>query len=280
MMDLVAAIPLRDLIELAAALAIGGLVTGILAGVFGVGGGAVIVPVLVELFDQIGVADEVQMHLAVGTSLAIIIPTAIRSFRSHKARGSVDEGALKAWFVPVAAGALTGVAIAAFVTSDALKAVFAVFALCMSGNLLFGRQDLRIASELPSRAAFSAWGFLIAVLSALIGIGGGALGALCLTLYGRPIHTAIGTSSALGALIALPGALGYAVAGWPEMAELPPLSIGYVSLIGVVLMAPLSVLAAPLGVRIAHGLTRRQLSAAFGVFLALVALRFAWDLAT
>ncbi|GLK81309.1 sulfite exporter TauE/SafE family protein [Methylopila turkensis] len=279
-MDVFSALPLRELVELGLGLVAAGLVTGVLAGLFGVGGGAVIVPVLAELFDHIGVRNDVEMQLAVGTSLAIIIPTSIRSFLSHRARGSVDEAALRAWIAPVIAGALLGVGIAAYVTSDALKVVFAAFAAGMSANLLFGRESWRIASELPSRVVTGLWGFVFAVLSALIGIGGGTLGTLFLSLYGRPIHKAIGTSSALGTLIAAPAALGYAVAGVPHLADLPPLSLGYVSLIGVAVLAPVSVLAAPLGVRIAHGLTKRQLAVAFGLFLALTSLRFAYDLAT
>ncbi|GBD48206.1 sulfite exporter TauE/SafE family protein [Methylopila sp. Yamaguchi] len=279
-MDLLASLPIGDIVELVLGLALGGVVTGLLAGVFGVGGGAVIVPVLAVLFDHLGVPDDIQMQLAVGTSLAIIIPTSIRSFRAHAARGSVDRPALRAWLLPVTLGAVSGAAVAAFVSSDALKLVFALFGLGMSANLLFGRDDWRLAADLPGWRATSIWGFGIALLSALIGIGGGALGALFLKLHGRPIHVAIGTSAGLGGLIAIPGALGYAVAGLPHLAQLPPLSIGYVSLIGFALMAPISVLVAPLGVRLAHGLSKRRLTVAFGLFLAFVAVRFIYDLAT
>lgn len=279
-MSLLASLPIGDIIELVLGLVLGGVVTGILAGVFGVGGGAVIVPVLALLFDHLDVAEDVQMQLAVGTSLAIIIPTSIRSFRAHAIRGSVDRRALRAWLVPVALGSISGAAVAAFVSSDALKLVFALFGLGMSANLLFGRDDWRLGDDLPGWGATSIWGYGIALLSALIGIGGGALGALFLKLHNRPIHVAIGTSSGLGALIAIPGAIGYAVAGLPQLAKLPPLSIGYVSLIGFALMAPISVLAAPLGVRLAHGLSKRKLTIGFGLFLALVAVRFIVDLAT
>lgn len=274
------ATPVSEIVELALALLAAGVVSGVLAGLFGVGGGAVIVPVLAELFDHIGVADDVEMQLAVGTSLAIIIPTSIRSFRSHRLRGSVDDAALKAWILPVTLGALLGAGVAGYVTSDTLKWVFAIFAAAMSANLLFGREDWRLADELPSGTTIGVWGFIIAVLSALIGIGGGTLGTLFLTLYGRPIHKAIGTSAGLGALISVPAALAYVAAGWPHLDKLPPLSIGFVSLIGVVLMAPVSVLCAPIGVRIAHGLSKRKLTIAFGIFLALVSARFIQDILT
>ena len=279
-MDLIAALPAGELASLVAGLLVGGIVTGILSGLFGVGGGAVIVPVLAELFDHVGASDEVQMHLAIGTSLAIIIPTSLRSFAAQRARGAVDMAALRLWILPVAAGAAVGAAIAAVASSDVLKAVFALFAFSMSANMLFGRDHWRLADDLPRPAATAIWGFLIAVLSALIGIGGGALGALFLTLHNRPIHTALGTSSGLGVLVAIPGAIGYAVAGLPHLQELPPLSVGYVSLLGLALMAPVSVLAAPLGVRLAHGLSKRRLRIAFGCFLALVATRFIVDLLT
>lgn len=273
-MSAFASIPLDQLAWLIGALVAGGIVTGVLAGLFGVGGGAVIVPVLAEIFTRLGTPDSVVMHLAVGTSLAIIVPTSVRSFLAHRARGNVDETAWRAWIVSVALGAVAGVSIAAFVSSDALRIAFAVFALAMSINLLFGRDDWRIADTLPGRLVTGAWGFGIGAFSAVIGIGGGTLGALFLTSYGRPIHMAIGTSSALGGLIAVPGAIAYALAGLPHMAELPPLSVGYVSLAGLALMAPVSVLAAPLGVRLAQGLSRRALRVAFGCFLALVAIRF------
>ncbi|GLK67842.1 sulfite exporter TauE/SafE family protein [Hansschlegelia plantiphila] len=280
MTGLLGSTPVSEIVELALGLLAAGVVTGVLAGLFGVGGGAVIVPVLAELFHHIGVADDVEMQLAVGTSLAIIIPTSIRSFRSHQLRGSVDEVALKAWIVPVIIGAVLGGGVAGYVGSDALKVVFAVFAAAMSANLIFGRDGRRIADELPGRAVTGLWGFVIAVLSALIGIGGGTLGTLFLTLYGRPIHKAIGTSAGLGALISIPAALAYVVAGLPHLDKLPPLSIGYVSLIGVALMAPVSVLCAPIGVRIAHGLSKRKLTITFGIFLALVSARFVQDLLT
>jgi uncharacterized membrane protein YfcA len=276
-MDFVASLPNGELATLAAYLALGGVVAGILAGLFGVGGGAIIVPVLAELFDHFGVPDEVAMPLAVGTSLAIIIPTSLRSFASHRARGSVDEAALRAWILPAAAGAVTGAAIASSIGSDALRMVFALFAVSMAANLLFGREHWRLAENLPSRPVVALWGFLIAVLSALIGIGGGALGVLFLTLYNRPIHEAVGTTAGLGALIAVPGAIAYAVAGLPHLGDLPVLSVGFVSVIGFALMAPISVLTAPIGVRIAHGLTKRQLRLAFGLFLATVSTRFFWE---
>lgn len=279
-MSLLGSLPAGDVAWLVGALVLGGVVTGILAGVFGVGGGAVIVPVLAEIFDRLDVAPDVQMHLAVGTSLAIIIPTSIRSYYSHRARGSVDVEALKTWLIPVPAGAIAGAAVAGYVPSDALKVVFVLFALGMSFNLLFGRDDWRLADRLPGKVMMAVWGFAIGALASLIGIGGGGIATIVLAAYGMTIHRAIGTSAGLSAVVALPAAAAYALTGLPHQAELPPLSIGYVSLLAAMVMAPVSVLAAPLGVKLAHGLSRRALRIAFGSFLGLVALRFVIDLLT
>lgn len=271
---LLAGLPLADLVALAAALVAAGAVVGVLAGLFGVGGGAVMVPVLYQLFALIGVPEEVRMHLSVGTSLAVIIPTSIRSFRGHLARGAVDMDTLRAWAVPVVLGVVGGAFIAAYASATVLKAVFAVVAILNGLKLLIGRDDWRLADDLPGRAGLSAYGLVIGVLSALMGIGGGVFGNMIMTLHNRPIHQAVATSAGLGVLISIPGAVGYAWAGWPRLDLLPPLSLGYVSAIGAALLIPTSVWLAPLGVRLAHGFSKRRLEIAFGLFLMFVGLRF------
>jgi uncharacterized protein len=273
-----ASIPVADLVWLALALIAAGAVTGVLAGLFGVGGGAVMVPVLYQLFALIGVPEEVRMHLSVGTSLAVIIPTSIRSFRGHLKRDAVDMETLKRWAIPVIAGVVLGSLIAAYVSSTALKAVFAVVATLNGLKLLIGRDDWRLGDAMPGIIGHGAYGLAIGVLSALMGIGGGVFGNMIMTLYNRPIHRAIATSAGLGVLISIPGALGYVWAGWPKMAVLPPLSLGYVSMIGAALIIPTSVWLAPLGVKLAHGFSKRKLEMAFGTFLMFVGLRFAWSL--
>ena len=271
-------IPLSELGFLAAALLIAGGVTGVLAGLFGVGGGAILVPVLYEVFAVLGVPEQVRMALCVGTSLAIIVPTSVRSFASHRARGAVDMGVLRAWAVPVVLGVLGGSAVARYAEPWVFKAVFAFVASTMAAKLLFGREGWRIADDLPSGLPLRLYGFVIGILSALMGIGGGALSTMMMTFHGRPIHNAIATSAGFGVLISIPGTLGYMVAGWPRMDLLPPLSLGYVSLIGFALMFPTSILTAPLGVRLAHALPRRKLEVAFGLFLVFAAARFLYAL--
>ncbi|WP_318762399.1 sulfite exporter TauE/SafE family protein [Aminobacter niigataensis] len=274
-------ITMFEIIWLAIALLGAGAVTGLLAGVFGVGGGAVIVPVLYELFRMVGVPEEVRMPLCVGTSLAIIIPTSIRSFSAHKAKGAVDMTILRQWAVPVVLGVLMGSVIARYASPDLFKMVFVVVAGISAIRLLFGKDSWRLGLDMPGKLIMNAYGWLIGVLSSLMGIGGGQLSNLFMTFYGRPIHQAVATSSGLGVLISIPGALGYIYAGWPRAAEYPdvaalqfPLSLGYVSLVGLILFVPTSVLTAPLGARLAHALSKRKLEVAFGIFLLLISLRF------
>lgn len=277
-MDALTSLPVGELASLGFGLLVAGVVTGVLAGLFGVGGGAVIVPVLSELFSHLGMAKGLEMQLAVGTSLAIIIPTSIRSFQAHKARGAVDVAVLKAWAPGVVLGCIVGAAAASYFKSEWLKAIFAVFALAMSMRLLFAKASWTISDELPGRLGMAGYGTFIGVVSALMGIGGGTYGSLIMTLHNRPIHQAIATSAGLGAIISIPGAIAFVIAGWPHMAELPPLSLGFVSLIGIALMAPVSTLTAPIGVRLAHGLTKRKLEVGFGLFLAAISAHFALNL--
>lgn len=274
-------IPYAELALLAVALLAAGAVTGILAGVFGVGGGAVIVPVLYELFTLLAVPEEVRMPLCVGTSLAVIIPTSIRSFNAHRAKGMVDMSIVKIWAVPVVIGVLAGGVIARYAPADVFKAVFVVVAGLSSLRLLLGKDSWKLADNMPSNPVMRLYGIVIGVLSALMGIGGGQLSSLFMTFYGRPIHQAVATSSGLGVLISIPGALGYIYAGWPKAAEFPgvaalqmPLALGYVSLIGFVLFVPTSIWTAPIGARLAHALPKRKLEILFGLFLATVCLRF------
>lgn len=274
-------IPYTELAMLAAALLAAGAVTGILAGVFGVGGGAVIVPVLYELFTLLGVPEEVRMPLCVGTSLAVIIPTSIRSFNAHRAKGMVDMSIVKVWAVPVVVGVLAGGVIARYAPADVFKAVFVAVAGLSAFRLLLGKDSWKLADDMPGNLLMRIYGLVIGVLSALMGIGGGQLSSLFMTFYGRPIHQAVATSSGLGVLISIPGALGYIYAGWPKAAEFPdvpalqiPLALGYVSLIGFVLFVPTSIWTAPIGARLAHALPKRKLEILFGLFLATVCLRF------
>lgn len=265
-------IPVNELIYLALAMTAAGALTGVLAGIFGVGGGAVIVPVLYELFRILGVGEDVRMPLCVGTSLAIIIPTSIVSYRAHSKRGAVDRDILRAWAVPVVLGVLLGALAARFASPVVFKLVFVLVA-GVNATRLIGGFNWRLPGQMPKGIVLRSYGFITGILSSLMGIGGGQISNLLMMLHGRPIHQAVSTSAGLGILIAVPGAIGYMVSGF-DKAGAPAFSIGYVSLLGFILFSPVSMVTAPLGVRIAHAMSKRTLELAFGIFLAIVALRF------
>jgi uncharacterized membrane protein YfcA len=263
-----------DLAWLAVLVMLAGTVTGILAGLFGIGGGAVIVPVLFEVFRLLAVPEAVRMQLCIGTSLAIIVPTAMRSYRAHKARGLVLVDVMRRWALPSMAGVAVGAMLAALAPPDLFKAAFVLIAALIAAKLLFGGDGWALGEALPGAVAMTGYGFAVGLGSSLMGISGGSLVTMVLTLYRKPIHNAVATAAGLGVPITLAGTVGYILAGLPHQALLPPLSLGFVSVIGVVLIAPLSSWVAPLGARLAYRLPKRQLEIGFGVFLLLVALRF------
>jgi uncharacterized protein len=276
-----AGLNVSELVDLALLLVAVGALSGFLAGVFGIGGGAILVPVFYECFRLAGVPLEVRMPLCIGTSLAVIIPTSIRSWRAHYLRGAVDTEILKAWWLPVLIGVIAGSVTARYAPERLFKIVFVVVAWSAAARLLLARASWKFGDDLPRGPLMKVYGFIVGILSTLMGIGGGLFSNLLMTFYGRPIHQAVATSSALAVLISIPGALGYVYAGWPAAARFPevaalqlPFALGYVSLIGAVLVMPTSLLTAPLGVRAAHAMSKRTLELAFGAYLFIVGSRF------
>jgi uncharacterized protein len=266
--------PIGEVVLLVLWIAGAGVLVGILAGLFGIGGGAVIVPVLYEVFRALNVPEELRMQMCIGTSLAIIVPTTVRSYYAHKKRGAVIMEVVRIWAVPSVIGVVIGAAVASFAPSAVFKIAFVVFATFISARMLFGADRLSLGKELPGRALLSVYGFITGLFSSLVGVSGGAVSNAVLTLYGRTMQQAVATSSGVGVPITIVGTVGYMFAGWRHMSQLPPLSIGFVSLIGVALMAPVSSYTASYGVRLAHWLPRRKLEIAFGIFLGLASLRF------
>jgi uncharacterized membrane protein YfcA len=262
-----------ELAALITALLAAGFATGLLAGLLGIGGGGILVPVLYELFGALGVDHSVRMHLAVGTSLAVIVPTSLRSFAGHRARGAVDMDLVRSMALPVIAGVALGAVLARYSDQAVLKGIWVVAATIMSLKLFLGRQDWQLGEQIPGQPFRAIYGGFVGLVSTLMSIGGGVFITGLMTFYGHPMQRAVATSSAFGPIIAIPGALGFAWAGWAAAGR-PPGSLGYVSLLGAVAIIPTSVLAAPLGVRIAHGISRRKLELAFATFLVLVGVRF------
>ena len=267
-------IPWSELALLAGAIIAGGVVTGILAGLFGIGGGAIIVPVLYEVFRIIGVPEEVRIQLCIGTSLAIIVPTTIRSYQAHRARGAGVEGIVRLWWLPALVGVALGSLIAVWAPPAVFKIAFVVVAIIIAAKLLFGRAEWRFGDDLPPGLPGRALGFVVGLVSALMGVSGGSISNMILTLYGKTIHQAVATSAGLGVPITIAGTIGYTLAGLPQQSLMPPLTIGFVSLIGFALMAPVSSFTASYGARLAHWLPKRRLEIAFGIFLLLVSVRF------
>ena len=267
-------VPVGELVWVAVAVVAAGVVTGLLAGLFGIGGGAVIVPVLFEVFRLLGVSEEIRMQLCIGTSLAIIVPTTVRSYRAHRAKGLVVQAVMRSWTVPAVIGVAAGSVTAAFAPAQVFKLAFVVIAAIIAAKLLAGRETWVLGRSLPGRAGMTGCGFLVGLASSLMGISGGSLATMMMTLYGVPIHNAVATSAGLGVPITIAGTLGYLIAGLPHQSQLPPLSLGFVSVIGVVMIAPISSWIAPLGARLAHALPRRRLEIGFGLFLIAASLRF------
>jgi uncharacterized membrane protein YfcA len=257
-------------------LAATGAVAGILAGLLGVGGGIVIVPVLYYVFGYLGVDETVRMHLAVGTSLATIVPTSIRSALAHRARGSVAGTVFRGWAPCVFAGAIAGAWAATLADFRVLTSVFAAVALLVALHMAFGRPHWRIAAAPPSGSPMAALATFVGAVSAMMGIGGGTLSVPLLTLFGVPIHRAVGTAAALGIVIAVPAVIGFIAGGW-DVAGRPPFSAGYVNLPGFAVIVPMTMLVAPLGARLAHAMSQLRLRRAFALFLGLTALRMLWD---
>jgi uncharacterized membrane protein YfcA len=264
--------PLAAHAPLFAALLLAGAAAGLLAGLFGVGGGTVLVPALLQVFIMYDYSPDTAMHLAVATSLATIIPTGLASARAHYWRGAVDKVVLKMLAPSVALGALAGAVLSRLFSGWWLTLMFGVFAALVALLMLRGKKGFALVSALPTGGKRHGLGGFIGSLSALLGIGGGTISVPTLAACGYAMPTAVGTGAALGLFIAIPGTLGFIVSGWGTPG-LPPFSLGYISLLAVLVIAPMSVLFAPLGARLAHWLPELWLRRGFALFLLLVAGR-------
>lgn len=260
-----------DLIWFVAGLIIAGLAAGFVGGLFGIGGGIVIVPALYFVFTALGVDEAVRMHLAVGTSLSTIISTSWRSLSTHMKAGAVDVDILKAWTPWISLGALIGAGAAGFANTEVLLIIFGGGLLLIAAQIGLANPSWRAFSQLPQGIWRAFVAGSIGTLSALMGIGGGAIGVTVMTLCGRPIHQAVATASGFGAAIAIPATFGYIIAGW-DRAGLPEWSLGFVSAPGFILLALLTAITAPIGARLAHRLPQQALKRSFALVLAVIAL--------
>lgn len=267
------------LLGLATALLATGLVAGVLAGLLGVGGGIVIVPVLYHLFTLLGVDESVRMHVTVGTSLATIIPTSVLSSRAHRRRGSLDMALIKRLMPSVIAGVLAGSVASRFLSGASLTAVFASVALLVALNMAFKRDGFSLHDGLPGRLGTALIGGGIGGVSTLMGIGGGTLSVPILNALRVPMHTAVGTGAMLGMVISVPGAAAFLLNGL-DVPLRPPFSLGYVNLLGMALIVPATMATTGWGAQLAHRIDARRLRQVFAAFLALTALRMFYGLLT
>ncbi len=271
-MELLDQYSLSWIIGLVVALSVTGVIAGLMAGLLGVGGGIVIVPVLYHLFTLLGIDESVKMHVAVGTSLATIIPTSLRSARAHANKGNLDSTLLKSLAPSLLFGVLVGTLISGLVSGQVLSLVFGVVGLLVAANMAITKEPVALADTLPRGIVRHSIGTGIGGFSTLMGIGGGTLSVPVLTRCQVPIHRAVGTAAAIGIFISVPGALGFLINGW-GVPERPPFSLGYVNLIGFALIVPMTLWTAPIGARIAHAINARLLRQLFAVFLFITAVR-------
>jgi uncharacterized membrane protein YfcA len=260
------------LLTAVAALAVAGAIGGVVSGLLGVGGGIITVPVMFEVFGLLGIDESVRMHLVVGTSLATIIPTAITSARAHAKRGAVDKDLMRRLGPPLFAGVILGSFIAGPLKGQILTGVFGVAALVVAIYMAFRRDTWRLGEDLPRGAGTGVLGGSIGLLSVLMGIGGGTLGVPAMTLFNVPIHRAVGTASALGLVVSLPGAIGFVISGWGHP-DLPPFSLGYVNVLASATLLSTMLLTVPIGAKLAHSISQKALRLSFATFLTIVATR-------
>lgn len=265
------------LIELAAVAVGAGVAGGILAGLLGVGGGIVIVPALYFALTLAGMDPDLTMKVAVGTSLATIVFTSLSSGLGHYRKGAIDTALLRLWAPSILVGVVIGSLLGGYVSGHVLIAVFATVALIVAMDMILRKGRADPEPKGFSRPVWAAFGVFAGGVSAMMGIGGGTIGVPLLNFLGYDIRRAVGTSSAIGFLIGLPGAVIYVLTGL-GVEGLPPFSLGYVNLLAAVVLIPLTTSFSQLGVKLAHSIPRRALRLAFGAFLLITSIRMFMDL--
>lgn len=259
------------------ALAAAGLFAGLVAGLFGIGGGVVIVPTLFFLLSNMGY-EETAMHVAVSTSLATIILTSLRSVAAHNKRGAVDWAIIRTWSPWIVLGAVIGMLLAGYFSKQVMLGIFGTILILFAAQFYFGRPNWKLAPEMPKGILRAVIGSVNGALSSIMGIGGGTLGVTLMTLCAMPMHRAVATAAGWGVAIGLPGAVAAIIVGWGRDG-LPPFSAGFVNLPAFALVSVFTVLMAPVGAALAHRLNADRLRRLFGILLAVVSARMLWQAA-
>ncbi|MFK5998176.1 MAG: sulfite exporter TauE/SafE family protein [Rhodobacterales bacterium] len=248
-----------------------GAFAGVLAGLLGVGGGIILVPAFYYTFTGLGYNSPQLVQICLATSLATIIFTSVRSVASHNKKGVVDWGILKTWAPGIAIGAIIGVFIAAELRSNTLLYIFGTLAFIIGLYMALGKASWRIDDTMPTGVKRAILSPLVGFLSVLMGIGGGSFGVPIMTLHGRPIHRAVATAAGFGLIIALPAAITFLFTSVPDQGR-PPFTVGHVNIAAFLAVISMTMLTAPLGAKLAHGLDPKRLRRIFAVFLILVAI--------
>ena len=248
-----------------------GAFAGVAAGLLGVGGGIILVPAFYYAFSTLGYESDGLMQICVATSLATIIVTSVRSVLSHHKKGAVEWDILRGWAAGIAAGAVLGVLLASGLKSQTLMLIFGVLGVSVGLYMAFGRSEWRLGAAMPSGLARAVFSPVVGFLSVLMGIGGGSFGVPLMSLYGRPIHNAVATAAGFGVIIAVPSTIGFLLSGWGDPSA-PPLTIGRVNLIAFGVIVSMTLLTAPIGVKLAHMMEPKPLKRLFAGFIILMAL--------
>ncbi len=248
-----------------------GAFAGVLAGLLGVGGGIILVPAFFFAFKTLGYGGPQLMQVCLATSLATIIVTSVRSVLSHHRKGAVNWDILRTWAPGIAIGAVLGVVVAAGLRSGTLQGIFGILALCVGLYMTFGRAHWRLGEVMPGALARSIMSPVVGFLSVLMGIGGGSFGVPLMSLHSVPIHRAVATAAGFGAAIAVPSVIGFLMLDIAPEGR-PPFTVGAVNGPAFLIVIAMTLLTAPLGVRLAHAMDAKPLKRVFGIFLTLIAL--------
>lgn len=258
------------LIQMLVVLLVIGAFAGVLAGLLGVGGGIVLVPAFFYAFQTLGYDGPQLMQMCLATSLATIIVTSIRSVHSHNKKGAVDWDILRGWAPGIAIGAVLGMLLVSQLRSTTLQAIFGALALIVGIYMSFGRSEWRLGQAMPKGPLRLILSPIVGFMSVLMGIGGGSFGVPLMTLFNTTIHRAVATAAGLGVVIAVPAVIGFLFVDMQM--DVPPLTIGAVNFAAFFVIIVMTLVSAPLGVKLAHSMDAKPLKRAFGVFLVLVAL--------
>ena len=263
---------LIELLPLILGLIAAGVLGGLIAGLLGVGGGIVLVPAMALAFEFLGFNPDIYHHVAVGTSLAIIIATGTTSALAHQKHNAVMFDVVKIWAPFIMSASLLGGITAGMFSGDSLRIIFGVTAFFIALNIILPVQKTLMSRLAGSAIAHRISAFFIGYISALMGIGGGSLSVPTLSAFGHSIHKSVGTGAVLGVLIAIPGAIGFIISGW-GVAGRPNYSFGYVNLPALVLIGVVASAFAPMGAALAHRLVAKKLKLVFAIFLLAVGTR-------